>query len=422
MIKITFKQWAEEHAPQLLQEWDYELNERKPEEYGYISKQKVHWIQIKEENGEKVEYRWEENIRSRKCKEDRKIARQGNYKNFKEWAENNNPKLLEEWDYELNKKKPEECSCGSHQKVFWTIYDEKYGKKFKLTWEAGIHTRVMGASCPYLKNQAIFKGYNDFETYCKENNCEKYLEQWSSKNDVKPDELTWGSTKIITWECKTCGNEWSVALGIRLGDNTDCPYCKNKRVISGQTDFQTWLDNHPDIEKYIDKSKNKNVDFTKIAPHSRRFMIDMKCYKCGYEWRKQAAGVVKKSGCPKCHSSKGEDRIKLYLEDKNISYQFQYKFPDCRYKRKLPFDFAVFDKERNLKCLIEFDGIQHFKPTKFTTSQTDYVERFENTKKCDQIKDNYCEEHDIPLIRIPYTEFDNIENFLDREFQNLHII
>lgn len=52
----------------------------------------------------------------------------------------------------------------------------------------------------------------------------------------------------------------------------------------------------------------------------------------------------------------------LYLEKENINYEFQYIFDDCIYQRALPFDFYILDKN----LCIEFDGIQHFEPTRFT--------------------------------------------------------
>lgn len=41
------------------------------------------------------------------------------------------------------------------------------------------------------------------------------------------------------------------------------------------------------------------------------------------------------------------------------------------------------------------------------------------TRKRDNIKNKYCEENNIKLIRIPYTEFDNIENILNKELKKL---
>lgn len=60
------------------------------------------------------------------------------------------------------------------------------------------------------------------------------------------------------------------------------------------------------------------------------------------------------------------------------------------------FDFAIIDDEKNLIKLIEYDGEQHFKPIEQFGGQ----EAFEELKQRDKIKNNYCREHNINLLRI----------------------
>ena len=59
-------------------------------------------------------------------------------------------------------------------------------------------------------------------------------------------------------------------------------------------------------------------------------------------------------GCPICRLSKGETKIKKFLEDNKINFTPQKQFSDCRYKRKLPFDFYLPD----YNCCIEYQGEQ----------------------------------------------------------------
>ena len=59
-----------------------------------------------------------------------------------------------------------------------------------------------------------------------------------------------------------------------------------------------------------------------------------------------------------------------------------------------------------LNYCIEYDGRQHFEPV--FDFGGDY--RFEKIKKHDEIKNIYCLEHNIKLLRISYK--DNIENKL----------
>lgn len=120
--------------------------------------------------------------------------------------------------------------------------------------------------------------------------------------------------------------------------------------------------------------------------------------------------------CGECQNSKGEIKIENYLKHSNIYFLKEYKINECRNIRSLPFDFAIFyDKEKkNLKVLIEYDGMQHFIKTGWDGHNNDKLLR---TQKTDNIRNIYCKEHNIPLIRIPYWEFDNIEEILYKKLK-----
>ena len=83
---------------------------------------------------------------------------------------------------------------------------------------------------------------------------------------------------------------------------------------------------------------------------------------------------------------------------KNISY--------------LRFDFGIYNKQGQLIKLIEFDGIQHYKEQKYFTHQLKEIQYNDN------IKNKYAKEHNIPLVRIPYWERDNItlEMLMGKEY------
>ena len=120
-----------------------------------------------------------------------------------------------------------------------------------------------------------------------------------------------------------------------------------------------------------------------------------------------------KSGCPKCKSSKGEILIRTWLQLKNITYIEQHYFEDCRGKRrKLPFDFWL---PKDNIC-IEFDGKQHFEIIKRSKDSDINEQTLKRTQISDNIKNNYCKEKGIHLLRIPYTEIKNIDNILTKQF------
>ena len=115
-------------------------------------------------------------------------------------------------------------------------------------------------------------------------------------------------------------------------------------------------------------------------------------------------------GCPICNTSKGEKAIKEYLEQHKISFKSQHTFEGCKYANKLLFDFYLPD----YNIAIEYDGEQHYKPVCFGGVSKDVaLKNFELVQIRDSIKTEYCEDNNIQLLRIAYTDFDRIGEILD---------
>lgn len=106
-----------------------------------------------------------------------------------------------------------------------------------------------------------------------------------------------------------------------------------------------------------------------------------------------------------CLKSKGEEKINIILSKYKISFQTQYYFSDCRFpstNRLAYFDYAIFNNN-NLICLIEYDGPQHFTGWGQDTQSLKHIQEYDN------IKTQYCKNNHIPLVRIPYTDYDKID-------------
>jgi len=114
---------------------------------------------------------------------------------------------------------------------------------------------------------------------------------------------------------------------------------------------------------------------------------------------------IKGQNCPNCPKkiiSIGEKKISEILRKNNIKYNNQHTFENCRDKRKLPFDFYL----PYYNMCIEFDGRQHFE----SVINFGGEEQLKKTQQNDKIKNKYCKENNIKLLRIKYTE--NIEEKL----------
>jgi hypothetical protein len=101
-------------------------------------------------------------------------------------------------------------------------------------------------------------------------------------------------------------------------------------------------------------------------------------------------------------ASKGERKIHEILTFADLDFKEEYSFPDLvsNNGRPLRFDFCVFDDEGEIDFLIEYQGIQHYHPKeKFGGWEGLRKQQFNDMKKR-----NYCKEHNITLVIIPYLE------------------
>ena len=111
--------------------------------------------------------------------------------------------------------------------------------------------------------------------------------------------------------------------------------------------------------------------------------------------------------------SKGEDYVEKYLQKLGVIYYKEYRFNECKYKKKLPFDFYI----PNLSLCIEVDGKQHISGTFNDKENKDFKIR-------DDIKTKFCKDNDIKLIRVAWGHnhihtYENIENYLDDKFDKI---
>lgn len=101
-----------------------------------------------------------------------------------------------------------------------------------------------------------------------------------------------------------------------------------------------------------------------------------------------------------CINSRGEREIAEFLRNNRVPYEVQYSFPDLKGDGDVPlhFDFAIKDLSGNLLALVEYQGEQHFAAVSFFGGEA----KFEKQTKNDDYKRQYCRNHEIELVEIPY--------------------
>ena len=105
-------------------------------------------------------------------------------------------------------------------------------------------------------------------------------------------------------------------------------------------------------------------------------------------------------------ASRGEIKIEEILSMNEMSFVEEYTFPDLVSisGHPLRFDFAVFDDAGDLDFLIEYQGVQHYEPK----SKFGGLPGLRKQQANDMRKREYCRNHNITLIAIPYWDEERI--------------
>jgi very-short-patch-repair endonuclease len=160
------------------------------------------------------------------------------------------------------------------------------------------------------------------------------------------------------------------------------------------------------IQRFTEIHKGK-YDYSKVVYKNNSTKVEILCKKHGPFFQQPNAHKDSKQGCPGCKESKGETRIRVFLEINSIEFIPQHSYEDCKYKNKLLFDFYL----PKYGLIVEFDGKQHYEPIEGLHGRPDYDFDYQQLK--DKIKNEYCSKNNIPLLRIPYTSINNIEKIIE---------
>lgn len=257
-------------------------------------------------------------------------------------------------------------------------------------WESNFSRLQQGHGCP--------KCAGKLKLTLKE--VKKKLREMNPNIEITSGEYTNNNTSMRL-KCNVDGHEWNAVWG-SLSQGSGCPMCGGTTKLTIEEIIERLGTINPNIEILSGEYVNSSTPLT------------CKCLIDGHHiWRATWSNLSRGTGCPRCSMSKGEYQILKYLSLNSVLYKDEFIFEDCRHIRPLPFDFAIEGSNNNITGIIEYDGKQHFEPVDFAGKGDTWAkEQYENNVKKDNIKNKYCEDNNIPLLRIPYWEFDNIEEIL----------
>jgi len=158
------------------------------------------------------------------------------------------------------------------------------------------------------------------------------------------------------------------------------------------------------IEDVKELIHNIDSDYICISKEyiNNKTKLKIKHLKCNHIYETNLNNFLNKSNrCPKCQQSKGEMAVMKYLDSKNIKYFHKYRFDDCKG------DYRT----------LEFDGEFHRKEGRFKSINC--KEKLKTQQRYDKIKNDYCQEKNIKLIRI--NKIKDIEIILTEELKSLKV-
>ena len=221
---------------------------------------------------------------------------------------------------------------------------------------------------------------------------------------VHNDKYDYSKTRYKSKREKVCiicpehGEFWQQA-GSHLQGN-GCPKCANDNLKN-----KLRLNNTEFVNRARQIHGNK-YDYSKsnyIDSHTKVCII---CPKHGEFWQEPNNHINNNYGCPKCSETSGERKIRLFLENKEEEFIYQF---NTKWLGKQTIDFYI--PKYNLG--VEYDGIQHFRPINYFGGEKGFYRR----KQLDNLKNKLCYENKLKLLRIPYTDFDNIEKILEENLK-----
>ena len=193
------------------------------------------------------------------------------------------------------------------------------------------------------------------------------------------------------------GHEWHPTFDNFIFKNRKCRKCAD--IQNSVNQKEKW-DNILDIVESAgytmlsteDEYENQKSKLRALCPNNHEYEFCINNFKKGKR-------------CHKCIMSGGEQEIERILNKYSVDHIFNYRFTESYIKNK-PYDFYI----PHLDLCIEYDGQQHYH-LQFGKSLLDLM----NQKYIDDVKNEYCWNNDLHLIRIPYWDFDVIEEIIVKE-------
>ena len=354
--------------------------------------------------------------------------------NLFDWCMDNNAKLIDEWNDELNENNMSFYTYKSGKYAYWTCSVCEY------TWNAKICNRTNGSGCPNCAN--MMSGQRTIKRQIKRNGSLKdsgfpYINEWDyEKNTISMDNVAISSNQKVWWKCSKCLYVWEASPNSR-SKGTGCPVCS--AIIPNQKKIQfhvnrdgSFADNYPEFVKYWDSQLN-DKSCCELTSNST-YMANWYCPDCGCKWRRSLTHMAKSKGCPRCVENQDISSIQRKTQDyilMNYKYELRHE-KDCSILPKnpktnypMPYDNELIISN-NARLIIEVNGEQHYNITEFIKMDAKkHNVSPEDELKYLQWKDEYKKQYALSMkyyyLVLPYWTFNDntYKTLIDNKIQEI---
>ena len=314
------------------------------------------------------------------------------------------PDLAADWDYKhAGNKGLTPCDIPPNSaKKYWFICREE---KCKNSYDQPIKKKTQrNDGCSYCKGTKVN------HTNCLSTTHPELAKEYDPDNEIPVDQITAKSGEIVGWICDKHDEPFKFQASpsrrtdfLRPSGCRKCNFAGHAQEEGGHEFFVEQarkvhgLENYSYPERYINNVTPINIHCHSIVPNSNPprehglFLQTPESHKNG-------------SGCTKCaeerYGSRLEKEVKHYLNEMEITYGVDQTLPGLKYISSLFVDILIDIPEKfPRKIVIEVDGRQHFQSISTWGGDQD----FELRKTRDKVKDLYCTQNNITLIRVPYS-------------------
>lgn len=231
----------------------------------------------------------------------------------------------------------------------------------------------------------------------------KRAEEIYGKNRYGYDDVIYiNNYTLVKIYCPEC-NEYFYKEPRMFLSGFGCPSCsRREKSLKQQMPQDIWI--HRAEEKFGDI-----CDYSETIYRGDDYPVRIFCKEHqGYFEQRPSTHYFSSYGCPICAfkksstESKGEEYIRLSLDELNIKYDKEYPIIDKidgRTRKYVRIDYRlIYDGK---EYWIEYNGIQHYKYIPFFDHGD--TKLFSKQIKRDQNVCEYCKNNGIILIEIPYT-------------------